>query len=83
MTHDLRVHRHEIVSAFELQAVTGEIHERHSIRSRCLRLIKKIPECRAQGFAIEVARAGDVESRRLQGLGDDAWSLAGVASGPA
>ena len=69
---DLRVHRHEIVFAVELRAVAGEVHERDGIWSRCLSLVEEVPERRAQRFAIEVARAGDIEAGCLQGLGDEA-----------
>jgi len=74
---DLRVHWHEIVFAIELQAVTGQIDESHGVRPGSLRLVEKVPECRAQGFAIEIASAGDVEAGRLQGLGDEARVVGG------
>ena len=69
---DLRVHGHEIVFAIELQAITSEIDESHGVRPGGLRLVEKVPECRAQGFAIEVTRAAHVEAGRLEGLGDEA-----------
>jgi len=35
-------------------------------------LVEEILERRAQGFAIEIARAGHIETSRLQGLGNKA-----------
>ena len=69
---DLRVHRHEIVVAVELYAVTAEIHERDGVWSRCLSLVEEVPQRAAQRFAVEVARAGDVEAGCLQRLCDEA-----------
>ena len=80
---NLRIHRDKRIVSIELKAVTGEIHEGHGVGPRCLCLVEEILERRAQGFAIEIARAGHIETSRLQGLGNKARVIGRWASGPA
>ncbi len=72
-----RLDRQEIIFAFELEPIPAQVHERDGARSRVRCFFQKLTQCPAQRFLIEVARAGDIESSRLQGLRDQSGIIHG------
>ncbi len=73
------IDRYEVILALELQAVAGKINEGNCVWPRGLGLIDKIPECRAQRFAVEIARPAHVKSCGLQRLSNEARVVGGRA----
>jgi hypothetical protein len=72
VARDLGVDGDEVVLAFELQPVAADVNERDGIRPGARGLLQKIAEGAAQRVLIEIARAGDVETCRLERLRDQA-----------
>jgi len=72
VARDLGVDGNEVILAFELQAVAGDIHHRHGIGSCAARLVEEIAQGAAQRILIEITRAHHVEARGLEGLRDQA-----------
>jgi hypothetical protein len=67
---DVGIDRHEIIFALELQAKAGEIDQRYRIRPGRGHLAQEFTKRFPQRRLIEIARAGDGKSRRLQRVGD-------------
>ena len=63
-----RAGRDEVILAVELQAIAREIDDAHRAGAGCRHLGEKLSIGGAQRILIEVARAGHVELRRLQGV---------------
>ena len=76
-----RIDRREIIVAVILHAAPRQIDEGLHIRPDRRRFVEKSAQGAAQRISIEVARADDVESRRLQGLRDEAGVVRRGASG--
>ncbi len=74
---DGRIHGNEIILAVKLESQPREIDESHGFRSRSAGLVQKIAQGAAQPVFVEVARAGHVEARRLQGLCDQPGVIGG------
>ncbi len=62
---DFGTRRHEIILAFKLETIAGEINRCHRLRASGGDFVEKFTKRRAQGLAIQVARPNDIESRRL------------------
>ncbi len=69
---DAGIDRHEVVLALDLQPVAREVHEGHRLRPGRRGPVGEVAQRPAQPVLVEVAGADHVESRRLQGLGDEA-----------
>jgi hypothetical protein len=67
---DHSVHGNEIIVAVILDPAAGEVDESLHVRAGRRRLLQKVAQSRAQGLAVEVARADDVEAGGLQSLRD-------------
>ena len=69
---DVGVDRDEIIVPGELQSEAGEINQGDRVGSGSGDLAEKFAKCFAQRRLIQIARAGDGETRRLQCVGDKA-----------
>src|SRR5208337_4658268 len=72
VTGDLGIDRNEKILPLKLQPITGNIDEGYGTRPRARRLIDEVAKGAAHRILIEIARAYDVEARRLQRLCDQA-----------
>ena len=81
VARDPRIDGEEIVVAVELDAAAREIDEGLHVGPERGRLVEKIAQRAAQAVLVEVARADDVEARRLQRLGDEAGVVGGGREG--
>ena len=72
VARDARVDRGEVIVAGELERAAGEIDEGLHVGPGLIRLVEEVAQRFAHALLVEVARADDVEARRLQHLGDEA-----------
>ena len=73
----------EIVLALELQTITRKIDGGRRVRPRRRHALQKLAIRGAERVCVEVARARNVEARRLQRIGDQRCVVAGGLVSPA
>ena len=66
-----RIDGDDVIFTFELQSVTADIDKSDGIGTRGRRLVEEVTQRPAQRVLVEIAGPDHVETRRLQGLGDE------------
>jgi hypothetical protein len=74
---DVGVHGNNVVLAIKLKPVAGKVDRRDGVGTGRCCLVDEIPEGATKAFAVEIARAHDVEAGRLQGLRHQACVVSG------